>query len=220
MAAGRDASLTTCAASEIGRHQPIDVMTTGSSVRKADHPVEKFFLDRWSAHAMSGAISEEELMRLFEAARWAPSSYNNQPWRILYARRDTAPWSVFLNLLVEGNKAWAKDAAALLVFVSKTTFDYNCKPSRTHAFDAGAAWENLALQACCMGLVAHGMQGFDYDRAKSELGVPDGFEVQAMVAVGKPGRKEDLPASIQPRETPNSRRPLAETVFEGRFKQG
>jgi nitroreductase len=196
-------------------------MTTGSSVRKADHFIEKFFLDRWSAHALSGAaISEEELLRLFEAARWAPSSYNNQPWRILYARRDTEPWNVFLNLLVDANKVWAANAAALLVFVSKTTFDYNGKPSRTHAFDTGAAWENLALQACFMGLVTHGMQGFDYDRAKSELGVPDGFEVQAMVAVGKPGRKEDLPASIQPRETPNSRRPLAETVFEGRFKQG
>ena len=209
------------AAGETGRQKPTQVMTTGSSVRKADHFIEKFFLDRWSAHALSGAaISEEELLRLFEAARWAPSSYNNQPWRILYARRDTEPWNVFLNLLVDANKAWAKDAAALLVFISKTTFDHNGKPCRTHAFDAGAAWENLALQACSMGLVTHGMQGFDYDRAKSELGVPDGFEVQAMVAVGKPGRKEDLPAPLQARETPNGRRPLAETAFEGRFKKG
>jgi nitroreductase len=195
-------------------------MTTGSAVRKADHPVEKLFLDRWSPRALSGAeIPQDDLLRLFEAARWAPSSYNNQPWRILYARRNTPHWDLFFNLLVDANKTWAKDAAALLVFISKTTFDHNGKPCRTHAFDTGAAWENLALQATCMGLVAHGMQGFDYDRAKSELGVPGDFEVHAMVAVGKPGRKEDLPAALQGGETPNSRRTLAETAFEGRFKK-
>src|SRR5437867_4470875 len=104
-------------------------MIKGSAKRKADHPIDTIFLDRWSPRAMSGeAIQEEELMVLFEAARWAPSSFNNQPWRILYARRDTEHWPLFLDLLVEGNRAWAHNAAALLLFVSKTTFD-NGKPS-------------------------------------------------------------------------------------------
>lgn len=191
----------------------------GSEHRKADHPIDNLFLDRWSARAMSGEpIPEADLMTLLEAARWAPSSYNNQPWRILYAARDSKHWDAFFNLLVEGNQTWAKNAAALLVFVSKTTFDRNGKPSRTHSFDTGSAWENLALQGTRMGLVVHGMQGFDYDRARTELSVPDGFEVEAMAAVGKPGSKEDLPEKLQKGEEPNDRKPLAQIACEGPFR--
>src|SRR4030088_2645180 len=122
-------------------------MTKGSERRKADHVIDSLFLDRWSPRSMSGEeISEEDLLTLFEAARWAPSSYNNQPWRILYARRYTECWPLFFDLLVDFNKSWVKDAAALLVFISKTNFEHNGKPSITHAFDTGAAWQNLALQ--------------------------------------------------------------------------
>src|SRR3954465_14742344 len=96
----------------------------GSAVRKPDHQIEPLLLDRWSPRAMSGEeISTNELMRLFEAARWAPSSFNAQQWRALYARRDTEHWPTFLGLLVEGNKAWAKDAAVLVLFISRTTFE-------------------------------------------------------------------------------------------------
>lgn len=191
-------------------------MTKGTEFRKADYPIDSVFLDRWSPRAMSGEpITEEELFTLFEAARWAPSSYNNQPWRILYARRDTAHWPHFLGLLVEFNQSWAKNAAALVVFVSKTTFDHNGEPAATHSFDTGAAWENFALQASLKGLVVHGMQGFDYDKARTALNVPEGFKVEAMAVIGKPGRKEDLPEKLQQRETPNDRRKLTETVFEG-----
>ena len=194
-------------------------MIKGSEKRKPDHPVEKIFVDRWSPRAMSGAaVSQEELMRLFEAARWAPSSFNNQPWRILYARRDTEHWKRFFDLLVEQNRVWVKNATYLLVFVSKKTFDHNGKPSITHSFDTGAAWENLALQGSALGLVVHGMQGFDYDRAKSELNVPDEFSVEAMVAIGRPGRKEDLPEALRERESPSDRRKLSETIFEGGFR--
>src|SRR5262245_4557063 len=120
------------------RNEEVASMIPGSEIRTSDHPIDKLFLDRWSPRAMSGEeISEGDLMTLFEAARWAPSSYNNQPWRILYARRGSKHWQLFLDLLVEGNKAWAKDAAALLLFVSKTTFDFNGKPSITHSFDTG-----------------------------------------------------------------------------------
>src|SRR5207302_6870444 len=100
-------------------------MIRGGEVRKPDHPIEPLLVDRWSPRAMSGeGISNEELMGLFEAARWAPSSFNAQQWRALYARRDTEDWPLFLELLVEGNKAWAKNAAVLVVFISRRTFEY------------------------------------------------------------------------------------------------
>jgi nitroreductase len=193
-------------------------MINGSQVRKPGHAVDKLFLNRWSPRAMSGeAVSEEELLTLFEAARWAPSSYNNQPWRMLYARRDTEHWPVFLGLLVEGNRAWAKDAAALVLFVSKETFDFNGQPYPTHSFDTGAAWENLALQATLSGLVTHGMQGFDYERARAELNIPEGFRVEAMVAVGRPGDPAQLPEQAREREKPSDRKPLSEITCEGPF---
>jgi nitroreductase len=191
----------------------------GREKRRADHPIDPIFLDRWSPRAMSGeAIPDEELMTLFEAARWAPSSGNNQPWRILYARRDGPHWPLFLGLLVEANQVWARNAAALLLFVAKTTFDRNDKPSVTHAFDTGAAWENLALQGCLRGLVVHGMEGFDYERARATLAVPDEYKVLAMVAVGRPGPTDALPEKLQARETPNDRRPLDGTICEGPFR--
>jgi len=195
-------------------------MIDGSDAREpqAQHPVDELFLDRWSPRALSGeGVTDEELMTLFEAARWAPSSYNNQPWRILYARRETAQWPVFFGLLVEGNQAWAKDAAALLLFVSKETFDFNGKPYPTHSFDTGAAWENLALQATMLGLVTHGMQGFDYERARSELNIPEGFRVEAMIAVGRPGDPSRLPEKMREREAPSGRKSLAEITCEGAF---
>jgi nitroreductase len=193
-------------------------MVKGRDKRTADHAIDPLFLDRWSPRAMSGEpIPEQDLMVLFEAARWAPSSYNNQPWRILYARRDTEHWPLFFDLLVDTNKRWAGRAAALLLFISKTTFDHNGAPSRTHTFDTGAAWENLALQACLSGYVVHGMQGFDYERARTVLKIPDGFQVEAMVAVGKPGDPSTLPDDLRARETPNPRRPLSQTICEGPF---
>jgi nitroreductase len=186
--------------------------------RKPDHEISPIFINRWSPRAMSGEeIDREDLMRLFEAARWAPSSMNNQPWRFLYAVRNTPHWEKFFGLLVPGNQAWCKDAAALIVVVSKTTFDYKSRPARTHSYDSGAAWVSFALQGSSLGFVVHGMQGFDYDRAKSELGVNDEFQVEAMIAVGRPGNKEDLPPAVQEREFPSERKKLGEIVFEGGF---
>ncbi|MBV9643512.1 MAG: nitroreductase family protein [Verrucomicrobia bacterium] len=193
-------------------------MTKGSEKRRTGYPIDPLFLDRWSARAMSGEeIAEEELLTVFEAARWAPSSYNNQPWRILYARRNTIHWPLFFDLLVDFNKTWAKGAAALLVFLSKRTFDHNGEISITHSFDTGAAWENFALQASLKNLVVHGMEGFDYEKARTVLRVPNDFQVEAMAAIGKPGKKQDLPAGLQEREAPNDRRALAELVSEGPY---
>jgi nitroreductase len=194
-------------------------MIKGSEIRNADYPIEQFLLDRWSPRAMSGEeISRDELMRLFEAARWAPSSFNAQQWRALYARRGTEHWQAFFELLVDANKVWAKNAAVLVVFISRKDFDYNDEPSVTHSYDCGAAWENFALQGFHQGLVVHGMEGFDYDRARKELRIPDEFQVEAMAAVGKPGPKEWLPEKLQGRESPNDRRKLSESIFEGPFK--
>ena len=193
-------------------------MIKGSEKRKADHGIDKLLLDRWSPRAMTGeSIPEEELMVLFEAARWAPSSYNNQPWRILYARRDSPHWPLFFNLMVEFNQSWARNAAVLVLFVSRTHFDLNGKPSVTHSFDTGAAWENLALQGWLKGLVVHGMQGFDYERARTDLNIPDGFQVEAMAAIGKPADPSTLSEDLRAKEAPSDRRPLDQTICEGPF---
>jgi len=188
--------------------------------RKTEHAVADLIVRRWSPRAMTGEpIDDEQLGSLLEAARWAPSSSNAQPWRFLYARRGGPHWDTFRGLLVEGNRIWADKAAVLMVVVSRKRFEWNDKPSVTHAFDAGAAWENLALQATAMGLVAHGMAGFDYDRARSELEVPDVYDVQAMIAVGRPGLVDDLPEKLRERETPSDRRPLAEIAIDGPFRE-
>ncbi len=188
--------------------------------RTPGHPVDPLFVNRWSPRAMSGEeIPEVQLLTLFEAARWAPSANNNQPWRFVYARRNTPHWDRFFGLLAEGNRVWAKQAAVLVVVVSKTTFDHNEKYSRTHTYDAGAAWGNLALQGSLLGLVVHGMQGFDYDRARSELGIPDLYQVEAMIAIGRPGNKEDLPEHLLAREFPSPRKALEELLREGTWKE-
>ncbi|NIT14839.1 MAG: nitroreductase, partial [Candidatus Dadabacteria bacterium] len=141
-----------------------------SEHRIPEYPVEKIFINRWSPRAMSGeAVTREELMPLFEAAKWAPSSFNNQSWRFLYSLKGSETWDTYFGLLMEGNQGWVKNAGALVVIISKTIFDYNGKPTKTHAFDTGAAWMSFALQGSINGLVIHGMQGFDYERAKTEL---------------------------------------------------
>ena len=187
--------------------------------RKPEYDINPLILSRWSPYSMTGEeISDKELMSLFEAARWAPSSFNGQPWRFIYAKRDTKDWDRLFNLLVEGNQGWAKNAAALVVIISRKNFERNNKPSKTHTFDTGSAWENMALEASSRGLAIHGMEGFDYDKAKTDLGIPDDYEVCAMVAIGKKGKKEDLPEGMQQREVPSGRKPLKEIVMEGQFK--
>ncbi|HUS11757.1 MAG TPA: nitroreductase family protein [Pyrinomonadaceae bacterium] len=193
-------------------------MIKGSEKRKADHPIDDIFLDRWSPRAMTGeSISEEDLMVLFEAARWAPSSYNNQPWRFLYARRGSEHWQTFFDLMVEFNQSWAKNAAVLVLFISRTHFDFNGQPSVTHSFDTGAAWENLALQGWLKGLVVHGMQGFDHERARTALNIPEGFAVEAMAAIGRSADPETLPGGLREKEAPSNRRKLELTICEGPF---
>lgn len=189
------------------------------NTRRAEYPIDHLFLNRWSPRAMSGeSLTDDELMPLFEAARWAPSAFNAQQRRFLYAKRNTQNWDVYFDLLSQGNKIWAKNAAVLVVVISRKNFEHNEKPSRTNMYDTGAAWENLALEGSLRGLVVHGMQGFDYEKARTVLKIPDHYEVCAMIAIGKKGKKEDLPENLQEREQPNGRRPLKEIVIEGVFR--
>lgn len=186
--------------------------------RKPEFPILDLLLTRWSPRALSGeAIPKEELMQLFEAARWAPSSYNNQPWRFIYALRNTPDWQTFLELLTPQNQIWAQQGAALVVIISVNNFTYNGKLSRTHSFDTGAAWFSLALQGHSMGLVVHGLEGFDYAAAECLLHIPDQHTVEAMCVIGKPGKIAELPTELQKIEEPSDRNPLSSTVFEGKW---
>ena len=189
-----------------------------TKIRNVEYNINPLFVNRWSPRAMSGEeISYDDLIGLFEAARWAPSSYNNQPWRFIYAMRNTDNWQRLFSLLVDGNKIWAQNAAVIVAVISRKNFEFNEKPAITHQFDTGAAWENMALEATTRGLVTHGMQGFDYNAARKVLEVPDSFDVMAMIAIGKLGKKENLPNDLQGREYPSDRKPLKEIVMEGKF---
>jgi nitroreductase len=194
--------------------------TIQAQTRQSTYKINRLILNRWSSRSMTGGeLDDDTIMSLFEAARWAPSSYNNQPWRFIYAKRNTENWNKLFNLLAEANKVWTKNAALLVVVVSRKNFEYNEKYSITHQYDAGAAWENLALEASSRGLVAHGMQGFDYEKARMNLEIPDNFDVMSMIAIGKKGPKENLPLELQNKEFPNNRKPLNEIVMEGTFSR-
>lgn len=185
--------------------------------RGADHPINTAFIRRWSGRAMSGApVSRGELMRLFEAARFAPSSGNAQPWRFVFAVRDTPGFAELFQCLDDGNRAWCVRAGALIVICAQTVLDSG-KPNRYALFDAGAAWMALALQGTAQGLVVHALGGFDGDRLRAVVHPPEGIEIIAVVAVGLPGNAADLSARDQSREQPNDRRPQGAFVIENRF---
>ena len=156
---------------------------------KRDNPLK--ILDeviyRWSPRSMNGqTLNKDELLPLFESAHWAPSSFNNQPWRFYYALRDMEQFQILFDLLVEKNQQWCKNAGCLMILVSKTTFDHNGAPMRTHAFDTGAAWHAFAIEGLRRGFVVHGMVGFNYDKAAKVLNLGEEYHVNCMIAIGKP----------------------------------
>lgn len=124
---------------------------------------------------------------------------------------------MFFDLLVELNQNWAKNASALVLFISRTHFEFNGKSAPTHSFDTGSAWENLALQGWLKGFVVHGMQGFDYEGARTALNIPEEFQVEAMAAIGIPADPETLSAELREKEAPSDRRKLEKTICEGPF---
>jgi len=190
--------------------------------RLADHDIAPLFADRWSPRAFTGeAIDEATLLGFFEAARWAPSGYNAQPWRFVYGRQGTPAWQPIFESLSEYNQGWAQRASVLVAVLSSTLWlppgKTEAQPVGTHSFDAGAAWASLAFQATLSGWHAHGIGGFDKDKLRANLAVPADHALEAVIAIGKRGDKSVLPEALQARELPNQRRPLKEIVAEGRF---
>ncbi|HEY9119303.1 MAG TPA: nitroreductase family protein [Marinobacter sp.] len=179
--------------------------------RHSTLPVDPLFLARWSPRAFDGhGLPEEDLLILFEAARWAPSAYNKQPWRFLYALPGDAHWTSFVALLDPFNASWAQHAGALIFLLSDTD-------SPTHRFDAGAAWIQLALQAHQLGYQAHAMAGILHDAIRHQLSVPDRLQVEIGIAVGAPGDPDTLPEPLRQREFPSDRLPLEQLIQRGSY---
>ena len=193
------------------------------SPRQADHPIDPLFLERWSPRAFDGSdIPDADLLTMFEAARWAPSAFNSQPWRFLYAKNGDENWARFLSLLIPWNQGWAH-SASVLVFILSDSLPFTDKQtgapagSHTHSFDAGAAWVSLALQATRMGYHAHGMSGIQHDLARVELAIPERHRLEAACVIGRIGDPAMLDDKLRDRETPSGRKPLADFVFRGNF---
>lgn len=186
------------------------------------HPIHELLARRWSprAFAEERPVERETLHSLFEAARWAPSSSNEQPWRFVVATKDQPnEYGRLLACLLEGNRKWAYRAPVLVLSVARMNFENEDRPNR-HAFhDVGLATENLLLQATALGLVAHPMAGFDIEKVRADLKIPSGYEPVAMIAVGYPGELTVLPDYLQQRELkPRERKPPAEIAFSGQWE--
>jgi nitroreductase len=204
---------------EVNKTVNVKEIDAAATRQQADSPeIDPMFLSRWSPRALSGqSLTQADVEALVEAARWAPSCFNAQPWRFAYALAGSEGFAKLFGTLVEGNQAWASKAGALIAVVTRSRYEHNDKPAPTHCFDGGAAWMSLALQAQSMGLVAHGMQGFDAAAAREVLSLPDVFELPALIAVGHPGELDDLPEDYREREKPSDRKPLDELLFENNF---
>jgi len=197
-------------------------MTTADT-RVASASVNRLFVDRWSPRSFAEAtITEEELLAIIEAGRWAPSAYNSQPWRFVYARKGTPAWDAFLSWLVPFNQSWAGKASALIYVVANTKMvppgATDPVDSRLHAYDAGAAAVQVMLQATHAGWITHAMSGLDVDAANTGLGLPEIYMTMAAIAVGKQGPVDLLPDFLQAREAPSDRLTMEQIAFEGGFK--
>jgi nitroreductase len=185
------------------------------------HPVDDLFVTRWSPRAFAATpLAEAEVLSLLEAARWAPSASNVQPWRFAWALRGEPGFDTIAAALMPFNRVWADRAGALLALGSdsrRINSEGIAVANPTHAFDAGAAWVSLALQARLAGLAAHAMAGFDHAAAARSLGLAEGHVLHAIIAVGHPGDPADLPEPLRAREVPSQRRPLDEIAGRGRF---
>ncbi len=188
--------------------------------RQPDHPIDPVFVDRWSPRSFSAApVPDAVLLSAFEAARWAPSASNVQPWRFLVARRGDAHWQDFVSLLAPRNALWAAQASALIVILSELRLERRGEivDNVSHSFDAGAAWTNFAHQALLLGWHTHGIGGFDRVAARERLAVPADFAIESMVALGRIGGLDTLHPEFHAAESPNGRRPIDDTVFAGRL---
>jgi nitroreductase len=185
-----------------------------------NYALEPIIARRWSPRAYDPdrQVADTDLATCLEAARWAPSCFNEQPWRFLiFDRHDPDALARARDCLAEGN-AWAKRAPVLILSTAKAAFTHNRKPNRHAAHDVGAAALSLALQAAALGMFAHQMAGFDVAKTRAYFAIPDDYEPMAMIALGYYGKIEDLPEPQRASEVgPRGRRPLSEIAFCGRW---
>ena len=185
-------------------------------------PINDVISQRWSSRAFDSnyIIEEDSINSLFEAARWAPSCYGDQPWQfVLFKKEDATAWTSALNCLSIGNQDWAMDASILIIVCSKKNFNHNNKPNRFAHYDTGAAAENICLQATSIGLNAHQMGGFDEDKIRYLSNIPKEFDILACIAVGKQLNESKLSKVQKEKETQaRSRKPLKDIYFVNEWK--
>jgi nitroreductase len=194
------------------------------NIKKAatDHPIVQVIAERWSPYGFDGRpVAEADLCSLFEAARWAASSYNEQPWNYVVATRDNSvEFGRLLSCLVESNQAWAKTAPVLVLGVVSLKFAKNNKDNRAAVHDLGLAAGNLLVEATTRGLSVHQMIGILPDKAREIYQIPEHFEAWTALAIGYKADPATLPDELKERDlTPRHRKPLHEFVFGGRWKQ-
>ena len=183
-------------------------------------PIADLIANRWSPRAFDASkpVSNEQIIALLEAARWAPSSYGDQPWRIVVFDKSSNPqaWQAAFDCLIPSNQVWVKDAPLLLLGCANTVLDFNGAANRFAQYDTGAAIENLCLQATHLGLMAHQMGGFNSDLAREKFTIPAQYTPMAMVCVGYVGAANNLPDDLKARElAERKRKPLGELFFDG-----
>ena len=186
------------------------------------HPVQDIIIKRWSPYAFSDKpVSAEDLRSLFEAARWAASSYNDQPWfYIIGTKDDPEQYEKVLSCLAEGNQAWAKHVPVIGLGVIRTTFAFNGKPNRVALHDLGAASAQLTAEATSRGIQVHQMAGILPDKAREVFDIPEGYEIQTGIAIGYADNEGESDEELLKRDSsPRPRKKLEEFVFGGAWEQ-
>lgn len=187
-------------------------------------PILDLLHNRWSgvAYDASRAVTQEQLLSLAEAARWAPSCFGDEPWRVIFCSRDSHPeaWQKAFDCLAEGNKPWNKEVPVLALMCCDTRFTQNDKPNGYGEYDSGAAAMSICIQATHLGLMTHQMAGFDADKARSTFNIPERYTPKAMMAIGYQLPADRIPQEFLERELKDRvRRPLAEQFFAGAWDE-
>lgn len=190
--------------------------------RQPDNPIDPLFVNRWSSRSYDARpMPKSDLLSIIEAARWAPSAFNIQPWRFIYVERTAPNWEEVISLMDPQNASWGKDAAAIIFLVSDTVVTVpdtgEMLPADYNSFDAGSAWAQLGLQAHLLGYSTRAVAGIYHDQAKTYFTVPDRFKVEIAILVGKRAAPEKLPDPLHLQETPSPRLPFNQIAFEGSF---
>jgi nitroreductase len=188
----------------------------------ADHPIADLLRQRWSPRAFSpDCLTEGELHVLFEALRWAPSAFNEQPWSFLVATREQPQaFEALLGCLTPGNQAWARNAAGLIITALRRDLAAKPHPNRTAQYDLGQAVAHFTFQATTLGFAVHQMAGLDLEKARAVAGIPDGHDPVTAVAFGRPGDSAALPEDVRKKDAaPRTRKPLRDFVFGASWGQ-